>query len=258
MTTKLNPRTCPALHDDWLAEMSAEGEPVSKPPHAATRRAPTPPPEDDWLGELDQSGDHPIPKGSRPPSPVETPRREPAESTRPPDPSKRPARRVISHALAWAGGVATGLALAIPCRQAPPPVVPDPVVASTDQASKPATIPPAQQTNSGDTRPQPPARPSPGPPDRPAGNTSAESAEGMVSPPMPTPSGASPAPPRTEEPKPAPPRIEEPKPAPPRIEEPKPAPAPRPQPTQTGPAMFNYTIADPVLPSMKYDGWCSP
>jgi hypothetical protein len=198
----------------WLAGMSAEGEPVlPKPPLAATRRPPATPPEEDWLGELDRSGDHPVPKGSRPPRPVAKTPSDPADS-------KRLARRAITHALAWAGGVATGLALVAMFRQAPPAVVSPPVVVSTDQPSKPAMIPLAQQTSSGDTRTQPQANSSPVPADRPPANTSATQAEGMVSPPMPSPS--------------------EPRPAPPRVEEPKPAPTPQPQLTPAGPHVINY------------------
>lgn len=219
MTMKPNPRNHPSLHDDWLAGSSSEVETPSPPkPRAEARRAPTPPPsEDDWLGQLDHPEDHPAPKVSKPPAGVKPALSEPDEPTERAKPSKRPARRVISHALAWAGGMGAGFALSGLFRPAPTPVViPPPVVATTVQESKPAISTPAPQ---GDTRPVSPVVPLVVAPIAPPPVIPTRPPEATPVPTMPPAPAERPTPPPSES---------------------TPAPPPRPQPTRPNPSTINY------------------
>jgi hypothetical protein len=156
MKTKPTTQTCPSLHDDWL---NTSGESVSEvaspaPPPAKPRRAPVLPPDDNWLGESDPVEQPAPPKSSKPSPKTPAPARVPAPSAMPEGTAKRPARRGLTHSLAWAQGVACGLALAYFFRPTLPPVVLTPPVVPAITETKPTPIVPTPGPSLAETRPQ--------------------------------------------------------------------------------------------------------
>jgi hypothetical protein len=209
MTKNRKSETWDSLHDDWLSASIEDEKPAPTPTPRTTRKRPTASLSGyDWLDEGDPDGGTEPSKTSNPWTEDETPRPEPAGSARASTKRFRPTRRAISHGLAWTGGVATGLVLAVVFRPATPPVViPLSPVATTIQEVKPVPV----------ISPRPPI-------------------DGMVVPSPPI--TIAPAPP-------IPPRVEEETPAPPS-DPPRPAPAPAPsldpnhQPPRKVPGPFNY------------------